>query len=364
MWKRKQIKKTARLIPFIGRSKKVGLPPGTLTRHEDAPAREIGIKLIDYKESEFSERTLSGIHEALPFKEIPTVTWVDVDCLDADMLERFGKDFNIHPLTLEDILHTDQRAKVDEFENYVYIVLRMFLYDEETRDVSSEQVSLIIGPRYVVSFQERPKDVLDPVRERIRKGRARIRKMGADYLAYAIIDSVVDHYFVVLERLGERLEELEDEAYLDPTPELLSTIHKMKRDMLYLRKSIWPLREVAQSLSREENDIVTPETQVFLRDLYDHTIRVVETIETYRDILNGMMDIYLSSVSNRMNEVMKVLTIIATIFIPLSFFAGVYGMNFEHMPELSMKWGYYVWWGGVAGLAFLMLALFKRKGWL
>ena len=270
----------------------------------------------------------------------------------------------MHPLVLEDILNTGQRPKLEDFDEYVFVVLKMFRYGDQVDGMGIEQISLILGPSFVISFQEEPGDVFDLVRGRIRESKGRIRKMGADYLAYALLDALVDSYFVVLERVGEKVEFLEEELVSDPRPETLQAIHNLKRDMLFLRKSVWPLREVVGALVRGEPSLFGESITVYLRDVYDHSIQVIDTIETFRDMVSGMLDIYLSSVSNRMNEVMKVLTIIATIFIPLTFITGLYGMNFKHMPELAWRWGYPMVWAVMLTVVVLMLFYFRRKKWL
>jgi magnesium transporter len=281
------------------------------------------------------------------------------------VLEQLGERFGLHPLVVEDILNTDQRPKLEDYGEYLFIVLKSHYHsDGESGDAEIEQISLVLGPNYVLSFQERAGDEFEPVRERIRSNKGRVRRQGADYLAYSLIDLIADTYFLVLERLGERMETLEEELVTDPTTETLQAIHKLKREMVFLRKSIWPLREVIGALERGESPLIQDTTGVYLRDVYDHIIQVIDTVETYRDMLSGMLDIYLSSVSNRMNEVMKVLTIIATIFIPLTFVAGVYGMNFKHMPELEWPWAYPLVWLAMIIIAGLMVAYFRRKRWL
>ena len=280
------------------------------------------------------------------------------------VIEKIGTHFGIHPLMLEDIVNTGQRPKVDDFEEYIYVVFKMMIVDETTCHISSEQVSLILGPHYLISFQETEGDVFNFVRERIRKGRIHMRKSGPDYLAYALMDAVVDHYFLILEKIDERIEQFEDRVYTDPTPEILLAIHDLKREIIYFRKQVWPMREVLNTWQKTESALVQQTNKVFIRDVYDHTIQVIDTIESFRDIIAGMMDLYLSAVSNRMNEVMKVLTIIATIFIPLTFFAGIYGMNFKFMPELEWKWSYPVLWAVLMVIFVSMLLYFKRKKWL
>jgi len=240
----------------------------------------------------------------------------------------------------------------------------MLYYDEEKHDITAEQVSIILGSNFVISFQEQEGDVFKFIRERIRNGKGRIRKVGSDYLAYALVDAIVDNYFIILEKLGEKIEEMEEELVTNPTPETLQTIHHLKREMIFLRKSVWPLREVISALERGEPTLIHESTGIYLRDLYDHTIQVIDSIETFRDMVSGMLDIYLSSISNRMNEVMKVLTIIATIFIPLTFIAGIYGMNFQYMPELGWHWGYPAVWFVICAIFIVMLVYFKRKRWM
>jgi magnesium transporter len=283
---------------------------------------------------------------------------------EVEIIEKIGKNYGIHPLLLEDILNTEQRPKLDDFDDYMFLVLKMLSFDEERGEITTEQVSLILGQNYVISFQEREGDVFNPVRDRIRNAKGRIRRMGADYLAYALLDSIVDSYFLILERIGDRIEGLEEDLISNPDEKTLQTIHHLKREMIFLRRSIWPLREVISGISRKESNLIKESTEIFLRDVYDHTIQVIDTIESFRDTVSGMLDIYLSSLSNRMNEVMKVLTIFASIFIPLTFVAGIYGMNFSNMPELGWKWGYFCALAIMAGIGISMLFYFKRKHWL
>jgi magnesium transporter len=265
---------------------------------------------------------------------------------------------------LEDILHTGQRPKFEDFEKYIFIVFKMLYFDENGDDILEEQISIILGSNYVISFQEKEGDVFNPVRERIRAGRFQIKKRKIDYLAYALIDAVVDNYFLILEKIGEKIEDLEEELLDNPTPETLQTIHHLKRKLISLRKSVWPLREVIGGLERGESALFHKSTSIYLKDVYDHTIQVIDTIETFRDMVSGMLDMYLSNLSNKMNEVMKVLTIIATIFIPLTFIAGIYGMNFEFMPELKWHWGYFLIWGLMIVVGIAMVFYFRRKKWL
>ena len=348
-----------------GRSKKAGLPPGTLIHIGARKTQEPKITIIDYDEATFQERETKAIEECFLFKDKPTVTWINVDGLhQSEILEKLGECYHFHPLVLEDILNTDQRPKMEEYGDYLYIVLKMLHDKGKGSQIEAEQVSLVLGPNYVFSFQESGGDVFDQIRERLRTGKGRLRKMGADYLAYTLVDAIVDYYFVILEKLGERIELLEEELVAHPRTETLKEIHTLKREMIFLRKAVWPLREVISSLQRGESPLVQKTTGIYLRDVYDHTIQVIDTIETFRDILSGVLDIYLSSVSNRLNSVMKVLTIIATVFMPLTFLAGVYGMNFKYMPELEWRWGYPVTWAVMAAIGVAMLVYFRKKKWL
>jgi len=345
--------------------RKVGLPPGTLVPSEEEKYEKIRITVIDYNETEFQEEEIEKIEQCFPFKDKPTVTWINIDGInDTVLLGKIGEEFGIHPLTLEDITDIEHRPKIEDFEDYIYVVLKMLLYNEKETEVQSEQVSLILGENYVISFQERKGDIFDPIRDRIRTSKGRIRKMGADYLAYTLLDTLVDNYFIVPEKIGEKIESLENELITDPTSETLLTIQNLKTKLIFLRKSVWPLREVIRAFEKIESPLIKDSTDIYLRDVYDHTIQLIDTIETSRDILTGMLDIYLSSLSNKMNQVMKVLTIIATIFIPLTFVAGIYGMNFRYMPELEWKWSYPVVLLIMVFIGIVMLFYFRKKKWL
>jgi magnesium transporter len=352
-----------RLIKKI--SSKAGLPPGSLVHIGKRKVEETRITIMDYDEEKFQEKEAKTIEECFPFKDKPTVTWVNIDGVhDVDIVEKIGKHFGIHPLALEDIVNTGQRPKMEDFEDYIFLVVKMLTYDQNEGEMNAEQVSILLGPNYVISFQERQGDVFDPIRDRIRNSKGRIRKAGADYLAYCLMDAIVDGYYLVLENLGERIESLEDEVIENPTSETLQIINKLKRKMIVLRRSVWPLREVIGTLERGGSSLIHETTAAYLRDVYDHTIQVADTIDSYRDMISGTRDTYLSSLSNRMNEVMKVLTIIATIFIPMTFIAGIYGMNFEWIPELSWRYSYFAVWGVMAAVAVTMIAYFRKKTWL
>ena len=352
-------------------SQKSGLPPGTLVHVGKKPTEKIRITVIDYDADTFGEREVDRIEDSFPYKDTDTVTWINLDGIHRlDIIEKVGKQFDLHPLVLEDIVNTGQRPKLEEFDDYVFIVLKMLYFDETLMETQSEQVSMIVGSQFVITFQEKVGDVFTPIRNRIRTAKGRIRGLGADYLAYAIIDAIVDNYFIVLEKQADEIEEMEKELRDAPTPETLHKIHDLKSDLLFLRKLVWPLREVISGLKRGESSLVKESTLIYLNDVYDHLIQVIDTVETFRDLVSGMYDTYLSSVSNKMNEVMKVLTIIATIFIPLTFIAGIYGMNFNpevsvfNMPELNVRFGYVISLGVMAVIALGMVLFFKRKKWL
>jgi magnesium transporter len=347
------------------RSRKAGLPPGTLVHIGEKKADTPKITVMDYDETHFQEKEIKTIEECFLFKNKPTVTWINIDGLhQVEILEKLGECYGLHPLVLEDILNTDQRPKMEDYGEYLYIVLRMLNYNDKSSEIESEQISLVLGPNFVFSFQEREGDTFNPIRDRIRNSKGRIRKMGADHLAYTLLDSIIDNYFIILEKLGEKIEFLEEEVITRPTPETLQTVHHLKREMIFLRKGVWPLREVISGLERGESSLIKESTRIYLRDVYDHTIQTIDTIETYRDMVSGMLDIYLSSISNRLNAVMKVLTIIATIFMPLTFLAGIYGMNFKYMPELEWRWGYPAVWFAVVLISVSMLIYFRKKRWL
>ncbi|MFZ5516223.1 MAG: magnesium/cobalt transporter CorA [Candidatus Zhuqueibacterota bacterium] len=346
-------------------SRKVGLPPGTLIHVGEKKTEKTRISVFDFDETNLEEKEVERVEDCYPYHEKPSLTWINIDGLhDVSIVDKLGKKFEIHPLILEDILHTGQRPKFEDLGTYMYVVLKMLLYDELRNEIIDEQLSLIVGKDFVITFQEREGDEFDPVRERIRVGHSRIRQSKSDYLAYSLIDAVVDNYFVILEKLGDYIEVLEAELVEQPTSETLHSIHTLKRKLISLRKSIWPLREVVGGLERSESKLFHTTTIPYFRDVYDHTIQAIDTIESYRDIAAGLLEMYLSVNSNRMNEIMKVLTIISTIFIPLTFIAGIYGMNFNFMPELKWHMGYPLIVLIMAIIAGIMLLYFQRKRWL
>jgi magnesium transporter len=344
------------------------LPPGTLV-HVGQPRTEgVKLTLLSWDEKGMgvvrspTAKDLAGLAKA-PAGE--AIRWLRVEGLaPVEQIEAIGRDFCLHPLVLEDIVNTHQRPKVEEYDDYIYMALRCLLADEAAPGGwRAEQVSLVLGRGWVLTFQEGHDPLLAPLAQRLESPQSRLRKKGADYLAYAVLDAVVDTYFGVLEGLGDRAEAVEDELLRAPTARTLKDLHALKRESLAMRKTLWPMREVVGGLERLDSALISAPTRVYLRDVYDHTVQIMDTGENLRDMLSGMLDIYLSSVSNRLNEVMKVLTIIATLFMPLSFIAGVYGMNFEHMPELKWPWGYYAALGLMAGVAAVMLFYFHRKKW-
>jgi len=353
------------------RIRKKGLPPGTVTYIGPERSSAVAIEIIHIPAPGTGEDGVRQLRpktadECAPYVSMPGLTWINLDGLhDPDCVTRLGELFSLHPLVLEDIVHTGQRPKLDELGDALFAVLKMLRYDEGTRTISDEQVSFILKENVLLTFQEKGGgDVFGEVRKRLLSGAGKLCKAGPDYLMYALIDAVVDNYFVVLERMGEDIEEVEEALLLSPTPQELETIHGLRREALFLRRFIWPLREVLARLEKGGSPLIKDSTFLYLRDLYDHTIQVMDTVETFRDMLSGMVELYLSNVSLKLNEIMKVLTMISTIFIPLSFLASLYGMNFKHMPELETEYGYFVVLGVMAATVGTMLYFFRRKGWL
>jgi magnesium transporter len=352
--------------PYEKALRRVGLPPGSLVHIGERRATKVRITVIDYDEHHYECKEVRTIEECFPIKDMPGIKWVNIDGLhQVDIIERIGTHLGIHPLTMEDILNTGERPKLDEFEDHLFVVLKMLYHGKIKNEITAEQVSMILGKNYVVTFQETIGDVFDPVRERLKGGKGRMRKMGADYLAFALIDAIVDNYFVILESIGERMESLEVAAVEAATKETLREIHRLRSELLFLRKIIWPLREVINCLERSESELIGDQTKVYLRDVYDHAIQVIENVETYREMFSSMLEVYVSSVSNRMNEIMKVLTIIATIFIPLTFVAGVYGMNFHlQIPPLDWDYGFLAIILLDLSVSLVMVIYFRRKKWI
>jgi magnesium transporter len=352
-------------ISFINRqrSKKSFLPPGTVEADVSLQAQSVVITVLQFNESFIEEKVFYNLSDFKDISSTSYVTWINVDGIhDASVIEKIGSLYEIHPLTLEDIANTDQRPKFEDYENYVVVMMKMLYYDSE---LHNEQLSVVLKNNVVITFQENHGgDAFYPIRKRLKEAKGRVRKYGADYLCYALIDAVVDSYFNILEVIGDKIELMDEQLIAEPTPDTLQVLHSMKREMIFLRKSVWPVRDMVNSLERSETTLIQPSTDVYLRDVHDHVIRVIETVENYRDLINGMMDIYLSSLSNKMNEVMKVLTIISTLFIPVTFIVGVYGMNFDYMPELRSPYGYGATWLVMLVIMISLLYYFRRKKWL
>jgi magnesium transporter len=348
------------------RSRKSGLPPGTPVHIGERRAGAPRVSLVYYDGEQLVEEELADVSTCQTWLSRPGVTWINIEGVhQIDLLEQVGAEFDLHPLVLEDVANTGQRPKVEDYGGYLYIVLRMLSLQATTQEVVGEQVSLIIGPNFVISFQEGiAGDAFDPIRERLRTAKGRVRREGADYLVYSLIDAIVDGYFALLEKLGEQIEVVDERMLTNSTREAARTINHLKREMTWLRKAVWPLREMISALQRAESSLIRASTGVYFRDVYDHTIEVIDTVETYRDVLSGMLDNNLSLLTARLNEVMKVLTVISTIFIPLTFIVGIYGMNFRYMPELGWRWGYPLVMLGMAGIAVALYFYFRRKKWL
>jgi magnesium transporter len=349
------------------RSTKSGLPPGTLVHIGETKIASPSITLLDYDENGVRESEATTTDLADKIRLARGIKWVNLNGLsDSAMLERIGGCFDLHSLVLEDILNTEQRSKLEDYGNYLYLVLKTFRYENKGAEekIECNQISLVLGKNFVLSFLEADGAQFGSVRERLHSGKGQIRKLGADFLMYCLIDAIVDSYFVILERLDEKTEVLETELMAHPRPRTLHSIYRLKREGGFLRKLLWPLREVISSLQRGDSPLFTRNTLLYLRDVYDHTIHIIESVESLRDLTAGMLDIYISSVSYRMSTVMKVLTVITTIFMPLSLIAGIYGMNFQYLPGLGWEWGFFAVLGAMAMISAGMLALFRWKKWL
>lgn len=348
------------------RARKIGQPPGTLVHIGERKTDKVKITLIDFdKHGRFNETAGATINDLEVIKDTGSTTWVHVSGLhDTQLIGEIGRFFNLHPLLIEDILNTDQRPRMELYDDFIYIVLKMLHWDEKETAVEIEQVSILLSSTFVLSFEEGDDDIFDPLRLRLNNEQGRLRTYGTDYLTYAIIDAIVDNYFLILERINEELEDLEDEVITNPTPDTLDTIQNLKRELLFIRKVIWPLREAVGRLSRGDIALFEQNTLIYIRDVYEHIIQIIDSIETFRGIASGLLDIYLSSVSNKMNEVMKVLTVIATIFIPITFITSLYGMNFHYMPELDWPFAYPALWLIILITSAALLYYFKRRDWL
>jgi len=340
------------------------MPPGSLVHVGDTPAGDVRIKAIRYSETEFEEIAEPDKSALLRLQEKQGTVWLQVDGVhQPEKIAAVGEIFSLHTLTQEDILNTGQRPKMEEFDNYLFLVGKILSFDETSATVQEKHFCLVLMEQKILSFNETGANIFAAVENRLQKTNSKIRKKASDYLAYALFDAMVDNYFLVLEKLGAQIEELEEEILTDPCRESLEWLHFLKRELTILRKSVWPLRDVINSLIRSDSDLIKKDTLKYFMDVYDHTMQIIETLEAFRDVTASLFDIYLSAISNRMNEVMKVLTVIATIFIPLTFIVGIYGMNFHYMPELAWKWGYFVTLALMAIMGIGMAIYFKKKDW-
>jgi magnesium transporter len=365
MKRKNYLLKTIGISKILPRINKPASSPGTVKYIGKEREMPVILNLIHYNEGDFTEKKVHSVKDCTPFLEREGVTWLNINGVhDEGIIQELGNLLKIHPLVLEDVANTTHNSKLEEYDTLLFTIIKMAYFNQETGEIRVEQVSLLMGEGYVISLQEMEGDILEGLRERIRYSKGKIRRMGPDYLQYAIIDAMIDNYFSVMERIGEEIEKMEEELIRKSSQELLIRIYKLKRELAYLRKSIWPMREVVGNLLRSDHRLIGDTTRLFMRDVYDHTIQVVDTVEIFRDMASGMLDLYLSTTSNRMNEIMKVLTIYAAIFIPLTFLSSVYGMNFKHMPELDWQYGYLAWWGAATFIALGLLVYFKIKKWL
>lgn len=346
-----------------------GSPPGTLI--VDADSAQTSIFLVDYHADDAIGVIIPEPEACIPYLQTNSVSWLDVQGLGSEeTLQGLGKVFNLHPLLLEDVVNIPQRPKAEEYESHLLIILRSATLIKGSKKFTIEQISLILGKNYLITVQEGIKgDCFDLVRQRIHRNKGIIRQQGADYLAYTLIDAVIDGFFPILETYGEKLENLENKVVNNPDPKILNKIHRIKRELLILRRALWPHRDAINSLIRDQQEFISPATQMHLRDCYDHTVQLIDMVETYREIAHSLMEIYLSSISNRTNEVMRLLTVISTIFIPLTFIVGIYGMNFDqtlpgNMPELTMPYGYVICWIVMLAISGGLLYYFTKKGWI
>ena len=347
------------------RKKRIGVPPGTLIQAAEGSYQAATKTLFEYDEAECTERVVTGQIDFDSIKSTSKISWLNIDGIqDSPTLEQIGRVFKIHPLVLEDIQNPDLRPKIDDYPDYTFISFKMLRWDEENEETASEQVSLILGKGFAISFQERVGDVFEPVRERLRAGKGRIRRLGADYLVYALVDAIVDNYFSVLERLEDEFEEVEDQVVYRSSLNAVPQIHRLRSQAVLFRRAVWPLRESIHEIIKGEHELITEETVVFYRDVYDHVLEVADTVELYREIVAGLLNSHQSNQNKQLNSTMKVLTIIATFFLPPTFLVGVYGMNFHYMPELAWKWGYPAVWGLIVLITGGMIWYFKKKKWL
>ena len=356
----------AKLPRLFGRQIQPGAPPGTLVYNREKRTSEVSIRVMDYGPGACHIRRPKHIEETFPLRDSDTVSWIDIEGLhDTAMLARFGEHFGLHPLVLEDILNTHQRPRVEEYEDYFFLVARMLIAGKDGEPYHSEQVSFVLGKHFVATFQDLPGDVFDPVRQRVETGRGKSRRAGPDYLLYSLLDALVDNYFILLQSLADRIEAVEGKITAQqPKTQDLDDVHRLRRELVYVRRNVWPLRDAVSELNRSDSSLISDETHVYMRDLHDHLVQVIDSVENFRDVLASLQDLHLSSLSNRTNDVIRVLTIISTIFVPLTFLAGVYGMNFRYFPELTWHYGYVAFWVISAVVVAILVAYMRRRGWL
>lgn len=345
-------------------SEKAGFPPGSLVHIGEKKAEKAKIFLMEYDPKGIQEKKISRMEEIFPLKDTTGTVWINIDGLhETGLIERIGECFNIHPLILEDILHTKTRPKLEAFDNGIFLVFNLLYPDQVTGGILSEQLSIILGSNFVISFQERENPLFNPLMDRVRNDKSRIRKKGADYLAYALMDTVVDSYFIILETLEDKIEALDEELITSLSKKTFKSINDMKRNLISMRKAVVPLREIINALRKNDSGFMDDKNLIFFRDIHDHVLQIQETIDIYRELISGLHETFLANVNNKTNEIMKTLTITATIFIPLTFIAGIYGMNFKYMPELDWKYGYFAFWTLIIGVVGIMFAFFKKKDW-
>lgn len=351
---------------LVSPSEKAGLPPGSMVHVGEAPHHETRISVLDYSKNTIDEAQINALEELEKYRDRDTITWVNVEGLnDAGLIGEMGAMFDIHPLVIEDILNTHQRAKFEEYDHYLFIVIKSLLTQTGTFNVQAEQVSILILNNFVFTFKEKHDALLTPVEQRIKTSKGRFRSLGADYLAYAILDIIIDNLFVLVDYLDDETGILEDRLVAkEPKRETLHSIQRLKRDLIHIRRNVSPIRELLAAMLRSESPLISDKTGIYLRDVLDHAVRIVESIESYRDILSSLLEIYVSSISNKMNEIMMVLTVFASIFIPLTFLTGIYGMNFEFMPELKWRWAYPALWLAFIAIPVVLLLYFRKKKWL
>ncbi|MEO8933600.1 MAG: magnesium/cobalt transporter CorA [Xanthomarina sp.] len=339
--------------------------PGSIIYTGENPTEKLFIDTFDYSPDFINELELKSVEEAYSFKQTKSISWININGLNhIQDIEKIGKHYNLHPLIIADIANISQRPKIDVYDDYIFVVLKMLYYDEN-ENIKIEQISLVLGSNYVLTFQEMEGDVFDNVRERLRLTNGRIRALGADYLFYALIDAIVDHYYIISETMGNKIEDLEDLLFNGEFKDDLSQqVLVLKKEVLKVRRIIFPVREIINRIEKNEHDLIKPNSIQYYRDVYNHVVQLSDSIDIYREMIWSLMDMYMTSISNKMNEVMKVLTIIATIFIPLTFIAGIYGMNFDNMPELHYKYSYFILWGVMLLIFIGMIYYFKKKKWI